>query len=625
LAVDPPALSAPPVGHVPAAFRSEPAADSADVGDAHRIGLGALSLSAVLAIALAALRGAAGVFQDVRQRRLERAAEAEPLRRARLKLAQTRAEQAALGTGSTGADAGRGRVPSSHEWGNRAHRGGPGGADPAALEKAKRRTAQQAAADKMAVDKQKAKIDGQAAARKQAGKGADARRSAADRKAGGVKDAAADRKSGGADPVALEKAKRRTAQQAAADKMAVDKQKARLDGQAAARKRLDREHKAEWKPAKDGKAKPGKDHGHGGGKDDAGGGGRVTLGKAIGDEAYRRAEERLRARRESPEPFVRRDRKNDDAEETGGAEDGPKTPEKDTEAGKANESIDAEETGGAEDGPKTPEKDTEAGKANESTTGGEGAADGPADAAPGGAASGDVPGPGSPGPDAGPGGGWVPPPRGERRGADEAMYDATAEERVTVTVEWPDRPAGPAPGREPAAAVTTGVRGLPRTPHRPAGRRPGTTSTITTMKGAPVSTPSIRLPSVAAEHMTDVTLDDVLDHLAASKKDAFATYDECARLADKARHVQRELNDLAEELRRRHNIVGRLTSRAMVRLAESMDLLARKAQQMRTESLRASESVEVAHDEMHDAYRPVQQAAADAGLLMPSARIHNED
>lgn len=129
----------------------------------------------------------------------------------------------------------------------------------------------------------------------------------------------------------------------------------------------------------------------------------------------------------------------------------------------------------------------------------------------------------------------------------------------------------------------------------------------------------------AAEHTTDVTLDDVLDDLADAKDECFTTYDECAVLADKARKLRDSLTDLAEELAERNNVIGRLTSAAMVRLSESMDLLARKAEEMRPKSLAAAEAVETAHDEMHDAYRPVQQAAADAGLRMPSARIHNED
>ncbi|MEK8175059.1 hypothetical protein NKH77_56175 [Streptomyces sp. M19] len=109
------------------------------------------------------------------------------------------------------------------------------------------------------------------------------------------------------------------------------------------------------------------------------------------------------------------------------------------------------------------------------------------------------------------------------------------------------------------------------------------------------------------------------------KDECLTTYDECAVLADKAVKIRDALREIAVELAERNNVIGRLTSAAMNRLAESMDLLKRKAEQMRTESLVASEAVEVAHDEMHDAYRPVQQAALDAGLKMPSARIHNED
>lgn len=142
-----------------------------------------------------------------------------------------------------------------------------------------------------------------------------------------------------------------------------------------------------------------------------------------------------------------------------------------------------------------------------------------------------------------------------------------------------------------------------------------------------MSAPIVPRPSVsgvASEHLTDVTLDDVLGALATSKRDCFTTYDECADLADKARELRDALRVLAADLRERHNVVGRLTSSALDRLSESMDSLARKAEEMRTESLHAAESVEHAHDEMHDAYKPVQQAAADAGLAMPSARVHNE-
>ncbi|MFD7576211.1 hypothetical protein ACFV6U_37765 [Streptomyces sp. NPDC059810] len=230
-----------------------------------------------------------------------------------------------------------------------------------------------------------------------------------------------------------------------------------------------------------------------------------------------------------------------------------------------------------------------------------------------------------------PHGAWVPPPpppyppRGARRSADEDLHTATAWTETVITVERADRPGDARRARPAAAAVTAEARSLPRAPHVPAGPRPGTTAPKET---TPVAASSIRLSApagVAAEHLTDVTLDDVLDHLVESKRKCFATYDECAVLADGARKLRRSLEQLADELTEHHNLVGRLTGAAMSRLAEAMDVVARKAEQMRTESLAAAERVELAHDAMHDAYRPVQDATAAAGLVMPSARIHNDD
>ncbi|RSR94644.1 hypothetical protein [Streptomyces sp. WAC00469] len=227
------------------------------------------------------------------------------------------------------------------------------------------------------------------------------------------------------------------------------------------------------------------------------------------------------------------------------------------------------------------------------------------------------------------------PPRGTRRSADEDLHAATAWTETVITVERADRPGDAERRHAPAAAVTTGVRSLPRAPHQPAGPRPGTTrpanTASTTKEKPPVASAPARIPRLSApdgvspQHMTDVTLDLVLDHLTVAKERCFATYDECAALADKARALRRALQALAEELREHHNVIGRLTSRAMDHLAETMDVVARKAEEMRGRSLQAAEAVETAHDAMHDAYRPVQDAAAAAGLVMPSARIHNED
>ncbi|MFJ3914399.1 hypothetical protein [Streptomyces vinaceus] len=216
------------------------------------------------------------------------------------------------------------------------------------------------------------------------------------------------------------------------------------------------------------------------------------------------------------------------------------------------------------------------------------------------------------------GGTFWPPPRGERRSAHESMWATDPNQQTEWVVE---------------SLHVPGSQERKWEPREPAVLTAGTATTVapstsTPTKEAPVSAGSI-IPSMrsqaAAEHMTEVTLDDVLDALADAKDDCMETYDECAVLAQRAIKLRDALRELAAELAERHNIIGRLTSAAMTRLAESMDLLARKANQMRGEALIAAESVELAHDEMHDAYRPVQQAAFDAGLAMPSARIHNED
>ncbi|MEF9908633.1 hypothetical protein RJT17_00125 (plasmid) [Streptomyces sp. P5-A9] len=237
-----------------------------------------------------------------------------------------------------------------------------------------------------------------------------------------------------------------------------------------------------------------------------------------------------------------------------------------------------------------------------------------------------------------PPGAGAPPPRGARRSADEDLHTATAYTETVITVERADRPGDQARRWEeptPAGAVTTGAPGLPRAPEQPAGPRPGTTGTTSTTKESPMADVPARATSPggwrlaptgdAAEHLTEVTLDDVLDHLAASRTRCFATYDECADLSGQARKLRNALEELAHELAERHNVIGRLTSAAMGRLAETMEVVARKAEEMRTRSLEAAENVESVHDAMHDAYRPVQTAAASAGLAMPSARIHNED
>ncbi|QIB49499.1 hypothetical protein [Streptomyces aureoverticillatus] len=132
------------------------------------------------------------------------------------------------------------------------------------------------------------------------------------------------------------------------------------------------------------------------------------------------------------------------------------------------------------------------------------------------------------------------------------------------------------------------------------------------------------IAGMAAEHQTEVTLDDTLDVLEDLTKQSFAAHETCKKMAARARQIRYDLDELAADLRSRHNVIGRLTGAAMARLAESMELLARKADEMSVKSLTAAELCETAESAMFDAYRPVQQATEDAGLAVPSARIHNE-
>ncbi|MEU5443677.1 hypothetical protein [Streptomyces griseofuscus] len=128
-----------------------------------------------------------------------------------------------------------------------------------------------------------------------------------------------------------------------------------------------------------------------------------------------------------------------------------------------------------------------------------------------------------------------------------------------------------------------------------------------------------------ARHETEVTLDGTLDVLEELTAQSFKAHETCRKLSKKARQIRRELDELAADLRSTHNVIGRMTGSAMARLAESMELLARKADEMSTKSLTAAELSESAENAMFDAYRPLQQATEDAGLAVPAARIHNEN
>lgn len=238
------------------------------------------------------------------------------------------------------------------------------------------------------------------------------------------------------------------------------------------------------------------------------------------------------------------------------------------------------------------------------------------------------------------GGTYSAPPsggRGRRRSPFEAAGMAAGAAAGTIwTVERVDNPGDQERRWEPKPPKARQAAGaIP--PPRPAatappaaGPSPDETAAPTATKGSGMTlpantTPGFNLaPSMSAEHTTEVTLDDTLEVLEKLTSDSFGAHDESVRLATKAKELRAALEDLAVDLQSRHNVIGRLTGRAMALLAESMDVLARKAEQMAVSSLAAAEMSEAAEQAMFDAYKPVQQATADAGLAVPSARIHNE-
>ncbi|MFH9426368.1 hypothetical protein [Streptomyces sp. NPDC017529] len=127
-----------------------------------------------------------------------------------------------------------------------------------------------------------------------------------------------------------------------------------------------------------------------------------------------------------------------------------------------------------------------------------------------------------------------------------------------------------------------------------------------------------------AQHATEINLDDALDEYDVFAADGFKTHEQCLKLSNRARALRDTLAAFAADLAVNHNLIGRLFTGSMARLSESMDLLARMADEMQISSLHAAEMAEAANDDLNDTYRPWSQATADAGLTTPSAPIHNQ-
>ncbi|MDU0300561.1 hypothetical protein [Streptomyces sp. PAL114] len=246
------------------------------------------------------------------------------------------------------------------------------------------------------------------------------------------------------------------------------------------------------------------------------------------------------------------------------------------------------------------------------------------------------PGPGTPGPH-GPG---AHPGYGQAR---SSPFDADTGPDVVITVEQVDPPGAHAKRWEPGA-IGPSPKGLPaqsqpalpRAPQRPAGPRPGTTrrKDPIPMPARPARTATVPAPvtasvpapgGMAAQHATDITLDDALKALTLLTTAGMETYDDCAQLARQARRLLSELETMAADLATTHNVSGKRTTRALSVLMESVGELVVHAERMARAALAAAETAEAEETAMGRDYRPTQDATVDAGLPAPSARIHNEN
>ncbi|MDX3178958.1 hypothetical protein PV382_42990, partial [Streptomyces scabiei] len=225
------------------------------------------------------------------------------------------------------------------------------------------------------------------------------------------------------------------------------------------------------------------------------------------------------------------------------------------------------------------------------------------------------------------------PPGGSTRSRRSPFENAgQATGPTTVTIEREDRTPPRRQAKE-AAAIPNGPAALDPAP-APHTARPGTSRPRTPIPMAAATPrkepntmaahPTIGGHSMSSEHATEISLDDALDEAAGFAEDAFKTHDECHRLADKAGKLRQACLELAEILATKHNLIGRLFQTALARFAESMDLVDRMAREMRSSSLQAAEMAEALSNDLDDAYRPYTQATADAGLTTPSAPIHNQ-
>lgn len=160
--------------------------------------------------------------------------------------------------------------------------------------------------------------------------------------------------------------------------------------------------------------------------------------------------------------------------------------------------------------------------------------------------------------------------------------------------------AMPPASREPDVVIAKAQNGAARTARQVVGRR------------------------MAAQHETEITLDDACDAGDDLAKKAFKIHDQADKLAHQAGRLRDAWVVLAEDCAEQHNLIGDAFTHASIRFGESMEMVRRTALEMSSASLTAAEKAETAANEINDAYRPYNTATADAGLTTPSAPAHNE-
>ncbi|MFM9373254.1 hypothetical protein [Streptomyces sp. Da 82-17] len=665
-ALDPATITATPEpGLVPATFQNPDAPAPDQVGPR----LGALSLAAILAVAVAAMRGTATVLQDRRQRRLERAEEAKPLREAaqknRLAMAQARyGEQAAAAKHSSamqgiGAKAAQqrakqnGKVPSSWEFGRKAtgnrSGSGSGSKNSSGTGTGPGRGGKPGAGK----GNTESKTSGSGGSGKSLGGGRGSTGSGTDSKGGKLrlgggqgnrskrKDKGSSAGGGagsgsGAKDSGSGRGKGRTQKNGGTGggnrpgNGAGGRGRGKLPQTLKAAQQRNKRRKKDRDPQVDGAATNGKSGsqqdtsgpvGKGSkalpkgltkrwrfkkSRSNGGGTGRTGLWEAFKQDTSQTAEDRwtMRRTKQGVPPLWKTDKKRTKKKQ----QDGP------SQRGANPGGGEGTSHGGMRDR-WTRARDRARNTWQGSTRG-----------------TGDSGFTATAGPGTGSRGTQQPGGRGQRRSPYENVGHAQPADEFKV---W--RADKPAPKGEDTAqeALTSGTKALVAAPEqhtkRPGTRRPRP------MPPAP-QTRTSKEPStmakaigkivgggeeMAAEHRTEVSLDSALDMLSGLTDDAFKTHDQAGRLAKKAITLRDTCSAFAEELKAKHNLIGRLFNGALVMFQESMGLLARMSEELEAAALEAAEKCEIADTEMNDAYRPITQAAADANLPAPSAPIHN--